>query len=294
MKQKDVNLYTYSILIFVLLVGAGIVAYSYTQETTSFQEKKVTPATITQREHLVPEQPSVVQDTSSTTPIHELSDIWSDFRDHFENRRFHYTFEHSSTTEIDAPIGKGADFSSDIGSQITMIKKDCSYTSPNPSIVFRNCTPLFNVTRLYLDEKSIQVGIDAVIQYFTSENPDDAKTWAKEYRERTNKEYSYIRPYRDMSKQDFISVLKQQPMFDQSKTQEITIDSIPAIEFTWVQNATNTDIEPRLVLGYSFVSALGVHKVVFFEGPTGEKYYIHYKPDDKESVQMFETFHFVK
>lgn len=80
---------------------------------------------------------------SSTQPIEE----WTEF----VNKRFNYIFIHPISLDIDAEDGKGADFSSDLDSIVT---------------ISSNGSGIFNVTRLYLDEESIQSGVRTNIEAF--------------------------------------------------------------------------------------------------------------------------------
>lgn len=196
----------------------------------------------------------------------------------FTNERFKYTFEHPvSVSKDDRLSGRGADFSSDIDSKITFDEGG---------------TGIFNVTRLYLDEKTIKDGINSNI--ISMRNNGALEKDIEEYSQRMEKEFSNTRKYRDIPLNDFAPLVQEAIGNATGLPIKTTIDGISAYEFTWSEASSSSDMAVSLRLGYSFLSSFGTHSFVLFENSKGQKYYIHYKPENVTSVRMMKSFHFIK
>jgi hypothetical protein len=271
------------ILILIgIIVGAIVVVRGFflTEKTTLNQNLNV-PLLINDKK----QQDMAVEKQTTERLEQYQSSLLSEEWVPFTNMRFHYIFEHPKSLKEVESGGRGADFSSDVGSIVTFAIGD---------------TGIFNVMRLYLDEKSIHGGILANIEQMRSEKYSDA--YIKEYPIKINREFAETRKYRDISFKLFAELIQKETMLgvgtstDKQNTslRETVVDGLPAYEFTWVADSQQSDVAISLKLGYGFLSSFGTHRFVFFESPAGEKYYIHYQPTNPVSDRMFKSFHFVR
>jgi len=198
---------------------------------------------------------------------------------HYKNERFNYELNYnSSNTKLQEPDGKDADFSSDIDSKI---------------IFNKNGVPIFVVHRLYLDELSITEGIKSNNERMREEGTDEA--YIKKYAIEKNKEFDVDRIYRDLTENEFLNKIKLSVRGANFLNRSIS--GYKGYDFILDPNILNNDKDLNYVpikLGWNYVESLGVHNVLFFVGPKNEKYYIHYKPEDADSMSMLNSFKFVK
>ena len=201
----------------------------------------------------------------------------------FTNTRFSYSFEHPMSLKREALDGRGADFSSDVDSIVTFMT---------------DTSGVFNVTRLYLDEQSIKSGISANVEQMRSEKYSE--TYIKDYSERMDREFADIRKYRDIPFEKFALLVQKALTPDMGLNtqgeplQKVIVDGLPAYQFTRIDGGQlNAEAVP-LKMEYGFWSSFGTHRFIFLESPSGEKYYIHYKPGDPISERIFKSFHFMR
>jgi hypothetical protein len=203
----------------------------------------------------------------------------------YESSLFQYVFEYPTNITKEPLPGKDGSAFSDYEAQITMYEGE---------------KVIFNVTRLYLDEKTIQKGIADM------QDPANIDGWLDDsqiqaFKDRIDVEFASDRKYRDMPSDEFLHVLSKELSLRGSVSPETSlpyekteVDSILAYEFTWTNDFPESNTIPYFKLGYGFVSDMGFHKVVYFESLIGEKFFIHYIPNSPISLSMFKSFHFVQ
>ncbi len=229
--------------------------------------------------------------TSSTTPIitpeitpeqwrGKLDALLAEKWVLFTNARLHYAFMHPISLE-DYKSGKGGeDALADLGSMTTFLIENKG---------------IFNIGRIYLDEQSIQSGFQTNIKWMRSEGYGEQ--YIKEYSERISREFADTRKYRDIPFDNFARLIQKAltPANGQSQPlQKITVAGLPAYEFIYPKDIKLSEEGIALKLPSGYAHTFETHHLVFFESLKGEKYYIHYNPENPVSKRIFESFHFVK
>lgn len=194
----------------------------------------------------------------------------------FINDRFKYAFEYPDFVSRDITPGRGADFSSDIDSIVTLSQGSVG---------------IFNVTRLYLDEKTITGGINLNIALMRKEGASEKDI--QDYSQRMKEEFTNTRKYRDIPLKDFALLVQKATGSTTEPLIKTTLGDISAYRFTWKENNSTSELAVSLRLGYGFLSKFGTHTFILFESPIGEKYYIHYLSGNETSLKILQSFHFL-